>query len=119
MSVTDRRRLLRSARRLRAAADYIDGVPTKVIAARHGVHETEIYRIVERVQIASRQASHRQSAMKLRVKLIEEHYIAGKPIAAIADLLEISARTVRKFVTSLDLPRRHPAAWGRLRPVIP
>jgi transposase len=113
MPIIERRRLIRSARRLRAAADYVDGVPVKVIAETHGLHATEIYRIVARVQIAPRQASHRQSVMKRRAEIIREQYTAGRLIAEIAEALEISARTVRKFVTKLDLPRRHPAAWGR------
>lgn len=47
--------------------------------------------------------------------LITARYGAKMPVKDIAATLEISERTVRRFVRALDLPRRHPAAFGRMR----
>jgi DNA-binding CsgD family transcriptional regulator len=105
----------RSSRRLRAAADYLDGFPTKQIAESHHIDPGELYRIVAALNIQPREASHAVKITTERRDFIASHYASGMLLKNIAGALRISERTVRKVVTSLDLPRRHPAAFGRMR----
>lgn len=107
----------RSSRRLRAAADYLDGLPTKLITEIHHIDPGELYRIVAGLSIQPREASHAVKITAERRDFIATHYASGMRMKNIAGALRISERTVRKVVAALDLPRRHPAAFGRLRDI--
>lgn len=105
----DPRRRLRSSRRLRAAADYVDGVPVKTIRQRHGMGNRELHRVIKRLHVPWRNESRRKEL----ADKVAKYYRAGIQVDLIAVMLKVSPRTVRRFVTKLDLPRRHAAAWGR------
>lgn len=105
------RLVFRSSRRLRAAADYLDGVPVEVIRQNRAIANRELQRVVKRMGLPSRRAARRAELSFF----IAKHYGAKMRIKAIAVALHISVRTVRRFVRALDLPRRHPAAFGRMR----
>lgn len=105
------RLICRSSRRLRAAADYLDDIPLKVIRESHAIANRELQRVIKRMGLPSR----RELRHTKLSYLIAAHYVAKMPVKDIAVTLEISERTVRRFVRALDLPRRHPAAFGRMR----
>lgn len=107
--MTDIQLACRSSRRLRAAADYLDKIPTKIIQATYAMGNRELQRVIRRMSLPSRRVSRRNELSRL----IAKAYGDGVAVEAIAKTLRVSARTVRRFVTALDLPKRRPDAFGR------
>lgn len=89
-------------------SDYLAGMPVKVIAALHGMHENTVFKKLCDLGIPRRRGTPRNARA-----LIGADYAAGLSVKAIAAGRGCSARTVRRAVLELDLPRRHPAAFGK------
>lgn len=100
----------RSALAIHVVSDYLDDIPVKTIAARRNIDVHVVFGFL------GLRIPRRRGAPKLARALIASDYVAGVPIADIAADRSCSPRTVRRAVQELDLPRRHPAAWGRTKP---